>query len=179
MSSSAIAEAERWLGLLARTEMNRAAERKVVDAIAASNTADKKVVLLQNSLQVKECQVQELEQSRLTLIEVADALLKTLKTRDTALASAEEKIKFLAQQVVQLEARANLAKSRQTIEEINSQLPRARCERTVIDGFRKKARMNWTELLQELENYVSHNGKYSVRARVHGSEKLLADTITF
>lgn len=179
MSSSAIAEAERWLGLLARTERNRAAERKAVDAIVASNTVDKKVALLQNSLQVKECQVQELEQSRLTLAEVADALLKTLKSRDTALVSAEDRIKFLAQRVVQLEAEANLARSQETIEEINSPLPRERRARTVIDWTDRKARINWTELLQELDNYVSHNGKYSERTRVRGSEKLLADTITF
>ena len=181
MSSSAVGESELWLGMLARTETNRATKRKVVDAIVSGDTVDKKVALLQKSLQVKECQVQELEQSRLTLIEVADALLKTFKMRDTALASANERIKFMDKRVVQLEAGANLAKSQERIDEIdeiNSQPPCERQERTVTDDARKKARMNWTELLQELDNYVSHNGKYSERIRVRSSEKLLADTIT-
>jgi chromosome segregation ATPase len=177
MSSSALAEEELWLGLLARAETSGAAERKVVDAIIAGNTVDKKVVLLQNSLQAKECQVQELEQSRLVLIEVAGALLKTFKMRDTTLASAEERIKFLAQRVVQLEAEANLAESQETIEEINSQLPCDRQERTVTDGAHRKAHINWTELLQELDDYVGYKGKYSERNLVYGSEKLLADTI--
>ena len=178
MSSGAVAEEELWRGLLACAETNRAAEHKVVDAIVAGNTADKKVVLLQNSLQAKECQVQELEQSRLTLIEVVGALLKTFKMRDTALAGAEERIKVLARRVVQLETEANLARSQKTIEEINSQVPCERQEPTFADGAGRKARMNWTELLQELDNYVSCNGKYSERIRVCGSEKLLADTIT-
>jgi hypothetical protein len=177
ISSSTVAEAELWLGIPAHTEMNRAAERKLVDANVPGNTVDKKVALLQKFLQVKECQVQELEQSRLTLIEVADALQKSFKTRDAALASADERIRFLAQRVVQLEAGANLAKSQETIDEINSQLPCGCPERIITDYARKKARMNWIEILQELENYVSHNG--SERNRVRGSERLLADTITF
>jgi chromosome segregation ATPase len=179
MSSSAVAEAEFWLGLLARAETSRTAQGNAFDAIVASNAVDKKVALLRNSLQVKECQVQELEQSRSTLIEVVDALLKILKTRDSALASAEDRIKSMAQQMVRLEVETNLAKSQETIEEINLQLPCECRERTVTDGARNKARTNWTELLQELDNYVSHNGKCSERIRVRGSETLLVDTITF
>jgi hypothetical protein len=179
MSSTAVAEAEQWLRLLVRMEKNRAAERRLTDAVVARDTTDKKLALLQNSLQVKEYQVQELEQSRSTLIEITDALLKTFKMRDTAPAHSEERIRFLSQRVAQLEAEASLAKGQETIEEINSKLLCERQEFAVAGDVGKNVQVNWTELLHKLEIYVRQNRKYSGRLRARASETLLSDTITF
>jgi hypothetical protein len=178
-SSSAIAEAELWLSLLARTEMNRTAERKAADAIVARKKADTKLALLQNSLEVKDRQVHELEQSRSTLIEITDTLLKTVKMRDTALLRAEERIKLLIQQVAQREVGTNLANGWGTNGKINSQQSCESKEDAATDDVGKVARVNWTVLLQELEKYVRHSDKYFGRIRVHASETLLADTITY
>jgi len=52
-------------------------------------------------------------------------------------------------------------------------------ERTVAYVTRDRPRMNWAELLQELDNYVRDNSRHSERIRVRVSETLLADTIAF
>jgi chromosome segregation ATPase len=67
--------------LLARTAENCSVERKFADATVARDAAHKKLELLQNSLQMKERQVQELERSRSELTEVTTTLLKAFKKR--------------------------------------------------------------------------------------------------
>jgi chromosome segregation ATPase len=90
--------------LLVRTAENCSVERKFADATVARDAAHKKLELLQNLLQVKERQVQELERSRSELIEVTTTLLKAFKTRNMALARAEQRIKLLSERLTQLEA---------------------------------------------------------------------------
>jgi chromosome segregation ATPase len=97
-----LAKAQRRL--LVRTAENCSVERKFADATVARDAAHKKLELLQNSLQVKERQVQELERSRSELIEVTTTLLKAFKTRNIALARAEQRIKLLSELLTQLEA---------------------------------------------------------------------------
>jgi len=179
MSSDVIAEAEAWLSLLARTERKNAAKRKVADATVARNAADKKLELVYNSLQVKKREFQVLEQSYSKLVEGMRTLLKIFKMREAALARAEDSIEFLAERVAQLEVEANLAKSQQTIEKLNPQRQCELMERSVADVTRDRPRMNWAELLQELDNYVRDNSRHSERIRVRASETLLADTIAF
>ena len=178
-SSRAVAEAEVWLSLLARTERKNAAKRKVADATDARNAADKKLELVQNSLQVKNPQFQDLERSYWKLIQGMHTLLKFFKTREAALARAEDRIEFLVERVAQLEVEANLAKNQQTIEKLNPQRQCELMERTVAYVTRDRPRMNWAELLQELDNYVRDNSRHSERIRVRVSETLLADTIAF
>jgi hypothetical protein len=67
--------------LLGRTAENCSVERKFADATVARDAAHKKLGLLQNSLQMKERQVQELERSRSELLEVTTTLLKAFKKR--------------------------------------------------------------------------------------------------
>jgi len=157
MSTRATA-AERLLAelrqnLLARTEESGAAERKVADATAGRNAAEKKLELLQNSHQVKERQMQEMEQSRAKLVERTNTLMANVKAKDAALTRAEDQIKTLGERVSQLEAEAeaNLAKSQESIEELNSQLQCERMERSIAEGALKKSRMNCAELQRELD----------------------------
>ena len=122
--------------LLACSAEKSTVERELADATTARRVADKNLELLQNSLQVKERLIQELEQARSKLIEGADSLLKTLETRETALARAEEKIKLLDDAL--LEAEANLGKLQKKIEELNSQPRSERIGRTVPEAAGKK-----------------------------------------
>jgi hypothetical protein len=119
--------------LLAHTGVNSSAQRKLADATVSRNAADKKLELLRSSLEAKERRVQELEQSRLQLIEDAN-------TRDTALIRAKEKIKLLAELVAQIEVKAKLAKGQEKISELNSQPQCGHIERIVAEGARKKVR---------------------------------------
>jgi hypothetical protein len=116
-------------------EENSIATRKVADATEARTLAQQKFELLQNSLEAKEREVQDLEASRAKLIEGANILLHTFKARDIALALAEERIIMLALQVAQLEAEVRLA-IRNKAREIKFQLPCEFTERavTVIAG---------------------------------------------
>ena len=122
--------------LLACSAEKSTVERELADATTARRVADKNLELLQNSLQVKERLIQELEQARSKLIEGADSLLKTLETRETALARAEEKIKLLDDAL--LEAEANLGKLQKKIEKLNSQPRSERIGRTVPEAAGKK-----------------------------------------
>jgi chromosome segregation ATPase len=78
---------------------------------------------LTNRLAEGERQLQKLAQLHSKLIEDMNTLLNTCKRRDAALARAEERLSLLAELFVQLEA-ANLAKTCDTVEELNSRLQR-------------------------------------------------------
>src|SRR6202451_265859 len=105
--------------LLARIADNAAVERKLADATAARRDAGSELIQLQDLLRLKQCQINELEQSRLQLIAATNTLLKTFQDRDAALVHAEDKIKLLNErigeleaQIAQLEAQAHQADSR-------------------------------------------------------------------
>ena len=156
MQSRATA-AEKLLGevrqsLVARTEENRVSERKVVEATIARNSTEKKLEQLLGSLQGQERQVRDLESSRGTLVERSNALLKTVKARETALTRAEEKIQSLSDRVSQLEAEAETSrgKTEKRIEELNSALQREKLERAVSEGALEATRKNYVELQREL-----------------------------
>ena len=155
--------------LLARTEENNAAERKMADATVARNATDKKLELLQSSHQVKERQIHELEQLRNKLVDRTNALMATVKARDTALLRAEERVVLLGERVAQLEAatEANMAKHHETVEDLNTQLQCERMERTVAEGALKKARSSYADLQREFDEHVRHNGRLSERPRTH------------
>lgn len=159
--------------LLARTEENSAAERKLVDATVARNAADKKVELLQNSLQAKERQVEDLERLRAKLIERANTLRTTVKVRNTALARARDSIQVLTDRVARLEAeaKANHARTQERLAEQNSQLQSERLERTVAEGALQAARANNAELQRELDDYVRNSGRHDDRAQVRSTPK--------
>jgi crescentin len=159
--------------LLSRTEENSAAERKVVEATIARNLTDKKLELLQNNLQVKERQLQELEQSRAKLVERTNTLLKTVKMRDTVLARAEERIQALSERVNQLESDADTtrSKSEESIEEFKSQLQHERLERTVAEGALRKARISYAELQRDLDDYVRHSGNQRSKIQARPTPK--------
>ena len=58
----------------------------------------------QNSVAGKDYKIRELEQSLTKLTAATNALLQSFKSRDAALASADDKLTFLAERIAQLEA---------------------------------------------------------------------------
>lgn len=138
--------------LIARTEENRLSERKVVEATIAKNATEKKLEQLLASLQGQERQLRDLDGSRANLVERSSALAKTVKSRETALARAEEKIQSLSDQVKKLETdtEANRSKTEKRIEELSAALQREKMERAVAEGALEATRKNYVELQREL-----------------------------
>ena len=144
MSSRAVA-AEQMLADAQKTWLlhigeNSIVERKVADATEARKLAEQQLGLLQNSLQVKKREVQELEASRSEVVDTTNKLLKSFKAREIALARSHERVKMLTERVAQLEADANLAKQK-TIDELNAQLQRERTEAAFAERAHETALM--------------------------------------
>jgi chromosome segregation ATPase len=154
---------------LLRIDENSTAERKVADAAHARNATDKKLELLQNSLQIKMREVHDLEQSRLKLLEATNTFTKGFKTRAAALARAKRRINFLVRRVAQLEADTGVAKSHEELVECDSSLRRGRIAHNVAEA----------EQRPDLDAYVRRDYRYSKQAQSPSTKTLLADTITF
>jgi crescentin len=158
MQSRATA-AEKLLGevrqtLIARTEESRVSDRKVVEATIARNATEKKLEQLLASLQGQERQLRDLDGSRANLVERSTALAKTVKSRETALTRAEERIQALSDQVKKLEtdAESSRSKTEKRIEELSASLQREKMERAVAEGALEATRKNYAELQRELAN---------------------------
>jgi len=138
--------------LIARTEEVRAFDRKAVEATIARNNSDKKLAQLEASHDARERQIKDLEQSRGALVERNNALSKTLKTRETALARAEEKVQALSERTAHLEAdiQVNRTNIEKRVEELNTLLQRERMERSVVEGALEAARKDNSRLQSEV-----------------------------
>jgi chromosome segregation ATPase len=132
-----------------------AVERGLAETAAARRDADSQVKQLQDLLRIKQCQLNELEQSRDKLeqsrdkleqsrgeleqsrdelLSATNALLKTCQNRDTALAQADERIDVLTQRIAQLEAQALEASRRKTA------APKAAATKTAAKAATKAAK---------------------------------------
>jgi chromosome segregation ATPase len=169
--------------LLARIEENAATERNLANATAARRDAGSELHQLQDLLRLKQCQINELEQSRLKLIAATNTLLKTFQNRDAALVHADDEIKVLngrivelEAQIAQLEAQAHQANSRRETAKAHAQ-----SHQTVIlpgaDDAGEKIRKKWAELARELAKLAKL--KPQLVAPIQGGSSLLASTITF
>jgi crescentin len=154
---SRAATAERLLAearqnLVARTEEVRSFDRKAVEATIARNNADKRLAQIEATHETRERQIKDLEQSRAALVERTNALTKTLKTREAALARAEERNQALTDRAARLEgdiqvSRTNIEKR---VEDLNSSLQRERMERAVVEGALEAARKDNSRLQSEV-----------------------------
>lgn len=138
--------------LTSRTEEVRDFDRKAVEAAIARNTAEKKVRQLEANSETREQQIADLAHARASLIERNTALAKTLKTRETSLNRAEEKIQALNERVGALEAeiQINNAAVEKRVGDLNSTLQRERMERAVAEGALEAARKEHARLQREL-----------------------------
>ena len=169
--------------LLARIAENAAAERSLADVTAARRDAASELHQLQDLLRLKQCQINELEQSRLQLIAATNTLLKTFQNRDAALVHADDEIRVLKARIVQLEAQiAKLeAQARQAKSRRETAKAPAQSQQTVIlpsaDDAGEKIRKKWAELARELAKLAKLKPQLVAPNRAGSS--LLASTITF
>jgi len=169
--------------LLARIAENAVTERNLADATAARRDAGSELHQLQDLLRLKQCQINELEQSRLQLIAATNTLLKTFQNRDAALVHADDEIKVLNARVVELEAQiAQLeAQARQANTRREAAKAHARPHQTVIlpaaDDAGDKIRKKWAELAGELAKLAKL--KPQLVTPIQAGSSLLASTITF
>ena len=169
--------------LLARIAENAVTERGLADATAARRDGERDLHELQDLLRLKQCQINELEQSRLQLIAATNTLLKTFQNRDAALVHADEEIRVLNARTVELEAKiAQIeAQSRQAASWRQTVKAPARSQQTVIlpaaDDAGEKIRNKWAELARELAKLAKL--KPQLVTPIQPGSSLLASTITF
>jgi chromosome segregation ATPase len=169
--------------LAARIAENTATERSLADATAARRDSERDLHELQDLLRLKQCQINELEQSRLQLIAATNTLLKTFQNRDAALVHADEEIRVLNARIVQLEAQiAQLeAQARQAASRPKAAKAPAQSQQTVIlpgaDDAGEKIRKKWAELARELAKLAKL--KPQLVTPIKAGPSLLASTITF
>ncbi|HLN36961.1 MAG TPA: hypothetical protein VK337_04215, partial [Xanthobacteraceae bacterium] len=169
--------------LAARIAENAATERSLADAAAARRDAERDLHELQDLLRLKQCQINELEQSRLQLIAATNTLLKTFQNRDAALVHADDEIKVLNARIVELEAQIAQfeAQARQAIRRREAAKAAAQSQQTVIlpaaDDAGEKIRKKWAELARELAKLAKL--KPQLMAPNQAGSSLLASTITF
>jgi chromosome segregation ATPase len=169
--------------LAARIAENATTERSLADATAARRDAAGDLHQLQDLLRLKQCQINELEQSRLKLIAATNTLLKTFQGRDAALVHADEEIRVLNARIVELEAQiAQLeAQARRTNSRPKAAKAPAQSQQTVIlpaaDDAGEKIRKKWAELARELAKLAKL--KPQLVTPIQAGPSLLASTITF
>jgi crescentin len=95
---------------------------------------------------------EDLETARGALSERKTALTKTLKTRETALTRAEEKIASLTERNAHLERDVQISRTNieKRVEELHAALQHERMERAVVEGALKAARKDNSRLQQEV-----------------------------
>ena len=154
---SRAATAERLLtearqNLLARTEEVRAFDRKSVEATIGRNNSEKRLAQIEAAHEARERQIKDLEAARTALTERNNAITKTLKTRETALARADEKIAALSERNGHLEADVQISRTNieKRVEDLNSALQRERMERAVVEGALEAARKDNSRLQSEV-----------------------------
>jgi chromosome segregation ATPase len=134
-----LAEAERRIESL----VSRAAEIEA-DKAACRTEAERRIEELNQSLQRERSELaaardaaagksRKFEQDSASLIEQSNRLTETLKTRETALARAEQKIRSLSDRIVEIEAQAQTyrAKAQRRVGEIDEGLERERFNRNI------------------------------------------------
>jgi chromosome segregation ATPase len=167
--------------LAARIAESTVTERNL--AAAARRDGERDLHELQDLLRLKQCQINELEQSRLQLIAATNTLLKTFQNRDAALVHADDEIRLLNARIVQLEAQiAQLeAQARQAASRPKAAKAPAQSEQTVIlptaDDGGERIRKKWAELARELAKLAKL--KPQLVTPIQAGPSLLASTITF
>ena len=138
--------------LIAKTDELRLAERRIVENNVAVTSFEQRIAKQKSTIDGLERQVRELEQSRVTLIERANALTKNLKARDTALAKLDDRIPVLMGRIDQLEnqAESNRATYQSRIDELTAALETERMARAVAEGALEAARKERSALQREL-----------------------------
>lgn len=149
--------AEKLLGntrqlLSTRVEDARVADRRTVESAHARDAAEKKAADLETRNKVLSAQLHDLEQSHSRLSERASGLTATLKTRDTQLSDADERLRFASERIARFDTDMKMARmaAERRIDELNTVIGDERVERQVLEGALKAARQECSQLQREL-----------------------------
>jgi chromosome segregation ATPase len=137
--------------LLARTEEVRGFDRKAVEAAIGRGNAEKRLWQIEASHEARERHIKDIEQARAELAERYNAIVKTLKTRETALARAEENIAALSERNGRMEADIQVGRSNieKRIEDLSNALQREQMQCAVLEGSLEAARKDNSRLQSE------------------------------
>jgi hypothetical protein len=158
--------------LLVRAAESSAIQRDIAEAAVARKAMNKKLKLLQNSLLMKQLEVQELVNSRSNLIEGADTLLKTFEARDTARVRAEGKIKLLSERFAQLEAKSSVTKSQEETGDVYSLPTFEGVKRAFAKTDYKEAPAIFADPHCECAKFIEENREYAERTHLRSTETL-------
>jgi chromosome segregation ATPase len=138
--------------LLARAEEIRTFERRAIEGNLTRNALESRLSEMQNAESQRNAELNDAEQGRMALNERVAALTKAVKTRETALARAEERIAMLSDRTSRLESelQANNYGAEKQIEELTAALQRERAERAMAEGALETGRRDLARLLREV-----------------------------
>lgn len=136
----------------ARAEEIRAFDRRLNEAVQVRNNMDSKLAANEADRIGRESAIQDLEQSRATLLERSATLAKALNARETALTRAEEKIQTLTDRLAILESQAETGRqlAENEKDELDAALKREQLERLVVEGALEAGRKDISRLLREV-----------------------------
>jgi crescentin len=138
--------------LATRSEEIRLYDRRMSELSQSHDKLASRLAQSESERQQREIDVEDLERTRVTLIERSSALAKAFTAKETAMARAEETIQGLNDRVKFLEsqARARGQDIELQLEELNAALRREKLERSVVEGALDTARKDFARLMREV-----------------------------
>ena len=138
--------------LQARTEEVRAAETKLLDAVAVRGEAEKTAERLSAASEGSEQKIEKLERENAAFAERCKVLGETLAGKESSFSHVNEKIKSLSDQVEQLqtEAATNRAKFEEDVVQYNATIEHERTERALAEGALETARNDYARIQRQM-----------------------------
>lgn len=130
-----------------------------------------KFTLLQASVETRNCELHDLERSRLRLIDGTRMLLEIFAMRDMALTRADARIRFLTDRIAELEARSHRSRAWQGLEAVNG----------ACSGFLEQEHAGSAADRADAnsDDELTDEGRPPESPRLYLASTMLAATITF
>ena len=166
--------------LLARAEEIRDYDRRLSDLTLERDTLQARLADLEADRIQQELLVQELDQTRASLLERGGALTRAFTAKEAALERAEDTIGALNERIAALEQ--TLAADKQTaadtIEELNAALRREKLERAVAEGALETARKDLARVMREVMALAAQPAGAGTQRPAARRQRRLADQRT-
>lgn len=146
--------------LMQRAEEIRGFERRMVELTLVRNAVESKLSETEAAKNEREIRIRDLDAARTALNDRLEAMNKSLKARESALARSDEKIEQLNDRIIFLESEreTNQINFEKQIEEINTTLQRERLERAMAEGALETARKDLARMRRESAAAQMQNG---------------------
>jgi crescentin len=153
--------------LLARAEDIRDYDRRMSDLALERDALQARLADLEANRIHQDSIVQELNQTRATLMERSGALTRAFTAKEAALERADETIGALNERIGTLERTLAAEKqtTAETVEDLNAALRREKLERAVSDGALETARKDLARAMREIMTLQRSQAAHEVSAR--------------